>query len=132
VSAVPGVVWQSPPKTVLVGVDFGDASARALAIGGVVASAFDARLRTLHAERFEPPPYFTLEQIAALEAERRQALAAATTYLTQFAAGASAYRVDAIVVDEPPVGGEGTRRLPAGRAVHSGAMKRQRREHHDR
>jgi hypothetical protein len=37
-SAVPVVVWQCPPKTVLVGVDFGDASARALAIGGVVAS----------------------------------------------------------------------------------------------
>jgi nucleotide-binding universal stress UspA family protein len=102
-SSGPVVVWQCPPRTVLVGVDFGDASARALAIGGVAASAFGARLRALHAERFEPPPYFTLEQIAALEAERHQALAAATTYLTQFAAGASAYRVDAIVVDEPPV-----------------------------
>jgi nucleotide-binding universal stress UspA family protein len=84
-------------------VDFGDASARALALAGVVASAFDARLRALHAERFEPPPYFTLEQIARLEAERRTAQAAATDHLTQFAAGASAYRVESIVVDEPPV-----------------------------
>lgn len=102
-NAAPMVQWQCPPKTVLVAVDFGDASARALAIAGVVAPAFDARLRALHAERFEPPPYFTLEQIARLEAERRMAQAAATDYLTRFAAEASAYRVEAIVVDAPPV-----------------------------
>jgi nucleotide-binding universal stress UspA family protein len=97
------VPWQCPPKTVLVAVDFGEASARALAIAGVVATAFDARLRALHAERFDPPPYFTLEQIARLEAERRTAQAAATEHVTQFAAAASAYRVESIVVDEPPV-----------------------------
>ena len=99
----PAVRWQCPPRTVLVAVDFGGASASALAIGGVVASAFDARLRALHAERFEPPPYFTLEQIAGLEAERRAAQAAATEHLARFAAEASAYRVESLVVDEPPV-----------------------------
>ena len=31
----------------------------------------------MHAERFEPPPYFTFEQIARLEAERHAAQAAA-------------------------------------------------------
>jgi nucleotide-binding universal stress UspA family protein len=97
------VTWQCPPKTVLVAVDFGDASARALAIGGVMALAFGARLRAVHAERFEPPPYFTLEQIAGLAAERRVAQAAATDHLARFAAEASAYRVESIVVDEPPV-----------------------------
>jgi nucleotide-binding universal stress UspA family protein len=84
-------------------VDFGDASARALGIAEVVSSAFDAQLRALHAERFEPPPYFTIEQIARLEAERRMAQATVTDHLSQFAAGASAYRVESIVVDEPPV-----------------------------
>ena len=102
-SSLPEVPWQCPPKTVLVAVDFGDASARALAIGGVVASAFDARLRALHAERFEPPPYFTLAQIAGLEAERRVGQAAATDHLARFAAEASAYRVESLVVDEPAV-----------------------------
>jgi len=102
-TSLPAVLWQCPPKTVLVAVDFGDASARALAIGGVVASAFDARLRALHAERFEPPPYFTLEQIVSLEAERRVAQAAATDHLARFAAEVSAYRVESVVVDEPPV-----------------------------
>lgn len=102
-SSLPVVPWQCPPKTVLVAVDFGAASACALGIGGAIASAFDARLRVLHAERFEPPPYFTLEQIAALEAERRVAQAAATDHLARFAAEASGYRVESIVVDEPPV-----------------------------
>ena len=102
-SSLPVVQWLCPPKTVLVAVDFGDASAHALAIGGVVASAFDARLRALHAERFEPPPYFTLDQIAGLEAERRAAQAAATDHLARFAAEASAYRVESLVVDEPAV-----------------------------
>jgi len=103
VNASPTVPWQWPPKTVLVGVDFGDASARALAIAGIVASAFDSRLRALHAERFEPPRYFTPEQIARLEAERRMAQAAAVDHLARFASEASSYRVESSVVDEPPV-----------------------------
>ena len=102
-SSSPVVLWQCPPKTVLVAVDFSDASARALAIAGILASAFDARLRTLYAERFEPPPYFTLEQIARLEDERHAAQATAAGHLTRFAADAASYPVESIVVDEPPV-----------------------------
>ena len=102
-SASPVVPWRCPPKTVLVAVDFGDASARALALAGIVASAFGARLRALHAERFEPPPYFTLEQIARLEDERRAAQSAATDHLARFAAEAAAYTAEALVIDEPPV-----------------------------
>lgn len=94
--------WQCPPKTILVGVDFGEASARALAIARVLASDFQAHLRALHAERFEPPPYFTIEQITRLEAERHIAQAAAVEHLARFAA-ASAYQVESLVVDEPPV-----------------------------
>ncbi len=100
---LPVAVWQCPPRSVLVAVDFGDASARALAIGGVVASAFDARLGALHAERFEPPPYFTLEQISELEAERRAAQAATTDHLARFAAQASGYPIESSVVDDTPV-----------------------------
>lgn len=97
------VLWQCPPKTVLVGVDFEDASARALALAGTVAAAFDARLIALHAERFEPPRYFTLEQIERLEAERRTAQTAAADHLARFSAAASPLRVESRVVDEPPV-----------------------------
>jgi nucleotide-binding universal stress UspA family protein len=94
--------WQCPPKTILVGVDFGEASARALAIAKVLAFAFQAHLRALHAERFEPPPFFTIDQITRLEEERHAALTAATDHLARFAA-ASAYQVESLVVDEPPV-----------------------------
>lgn len=97
------VASQCPPKTVLVGVDFGDASTRALALAGVVASGFKTRLRAIHAERFEPPAYFTVEQIAQLEAERRATQAAATAYLTQFAISLAGHAVEAVVVDAPPV-----------------------------
>lgn len=101
--SAPGTIaWQCPPKTILVGVDFGEASARALGIARLLASAFQARLRALHAERFEPPPYFTIEQITALESERRIAQAATADHLARFAA-ASAFQVESLVVDEPPV-----------------------------
>lgn len=95
--------WQCPPRTVLAAVDFSEASARAVAIAGLIASAFDAKLRALHSERFEPPPYFTVEQIERLEAERRGAEAAASRHLAQFVATATAYPVEPIVLDEPPV-----------------------------
>ena len=97
------VRWHCPPKTVLVGVDFGDASARALAVAGVVAAGFNARLRVLHAERFEPPPYFTVEQIGQLEAERDAATAAAAGHLKRFATAASGLAVESVVADAPPV-----------------------------
>lgn len=95
--------WLCPPTTVLAAVDFGEASARALSIGGLLASAFAARLLALHAERFEPPPYFTAEQIAQLEAERRLAQATAAEYLVRFAAKATAYPVEPVIVDAPAV-----------------------------
>ena len=96
--------WRCPPKTIVVGVDFGEASARALAVARVVASAFESHVRAVHAERFDPPPYFTMEQINRLEAERRAAQEAAAGHLSRFAA-TSAFQVEPVVVDEPPVEG---------------------------
>ena len=93
----------SPIKTVLVAVDFGEASARAVGLAGVIASTFGARLLAVHAERFDPPPYFTLEQVARLEAERRAAEAAAAAHLVQFALNQTAYPVTPLIADEPPV-----------------------------
>lgn len=97
------VRWQCPPKTVLVGVDFGDASAHALALAGMIGAAFAARVVAVHAERFEPPRYFTPEQIERLAAERQAAQAAVTAQLHEFAAGASPYPIESRVVDQPPV-----------------------------
>lgn len=95
--------WSCPPATVLAAVDFSDASARAAAVGGLVASAFASTYRALHAERLEPPPYFTVEQIDRLEAGRRDARASATRHLSEFVGGVTEYPADAVVADAPPV-----------------------------
>ena len=63
-TTLPGV------QRVLVPVDFGDASAAAVALAGDVAKAFGAHLTVLHAETLEMPPYFTSAQIDALGEER--------------------------------------------------------------
>lgn len=95
-------MWNCPPERVLVAVDFGEASAGAVGIAGYVASAFGAAVTALHAERFEPPPYFTLDQIARLETERRDVQALAVDHLRQFAAAITVYPIEPLVVDEPP------------------------------
>ena len=57
---------------VLVGVDFDDASASALKMAGVLASAWDAEITVVHAAALELPAYFTGAQIVALQAEREK------------------------------------------------------------
>ena len=91
------------PQAVLVAVDFGEASARAIGVAGSIAAHFGGRLIALHAERFDPPPYFTLEQVARLEVERRIAEAGAAAHLLQFALDQTAYPVSPAIVNETPV-----------------------------
>ena len=74
----------TPIASVLVPVDFGDASARAVAIGGRIAEATGARLQVLHAEPIDAPAYFTHEQIEALAAQRRSLRHRAESYLEAF------------------------------------------------
>lgn len=45
------------PRSILVAVDFGEASGRAVSIGGALAGCCGASLRLLHAGAFEVPPY---------------------------------------------------------------------------
>jgi nucleotide-binding universal stress UspA family protein len=92
-----------PPKTIVAAVDFGDASARAIALAGVVAAAGAATLRVLHAERFEVPPYFTPAQIERLEDERHEATAEITTELTRFTKGATTWPTTIVVADGRPL-----------------------------
>ncbi|MEW6321988.1 MAG: universal stress protein [Acidobacteriota bacterium] len=70
-------MWTFPPKRIVVGVDFAPASSAALAVAGLLARQFSATVTAVHAETFEPPPYFTAEQMQALgqqdQALRRQA-----------------------------------------------------------
>ena len=73
------------PQSVLAAVDFGDASARAVALGGFVADRCGAAtLRLLHTEAAEAPAYFTHDQIEALERQQQAMRAQAERYLVQF------------------------------------------------
>ena len=91
------------PRRLLVAIDFSDASGHAAALAGLIASAYDARLVALHAERFEPPPYFTHGQLPELDSARVTAAAAAADQVRAFVATRTAFPVDARVVDADPV-----------------------------
>ncbi len=71
-------------RHILVPVDFGGASARAIELAGLVARRWPAELGLLHAEPLEAPVYFTHEQVDALAAQRRQLQTQAATFLTKF------------------------------------------------
>lgn len=78
------MTWVYPPKRILVPVDFGEASARAVEVAGALAQKFGAVIEALHVESLEAPPYFTIGQVQALESQRAQARAAAERYLSKF------------------------------------------------
>ncbi len=62
-------MWNYPPSRLLVPIDFGDASTRAIQVAGALAGRFASTLQLLHVETFEAAPYFTHEQIARIEGE---------------------------------------------------------------
>lgn len=94
-------MWTCPPRSLLVPVDFGDASARAVSIGALVASAFDVPFVALHAEHIEAPPYFTHQQIDAIEAGHQSRRQVAIDYLRRFVASRTAYPSEVRLVDGP-------------------------------
>jgi nucleotide-binding universal stress UspA family protein len=74
-----------PIQSILVAVDFGDASARAVEIGGAIAAACPKpALRLLHAESIEAPAYFTAEQMGDLERQRHALTEQAEQFLWRF------------------------------------------------
>jgi len=72
------------PAEILVAVDFGEASASAIAAAGELAAHTGAHLSLLHAETLDVPPYFTSAQLKAIEGEERANLKRAGEYLAQF------------------------------------------------
>jgi nucleotide-binding universal stress UspA family protein len=94
--------WTYPPRHILVPVDFGEASARALRVAGVLASRFEARVDALHADVLEAPPYFSSDQVSALEQQRAVARVFAEQYLEEFARASGVTLGKALVTDGPP------------------------------
>ena len=70
--------------SLLVAVDFGEASAHAVAVGGAIARRCGATLRLLHAESIEAPAYFTSEQTDDLERQRHSLTSQAEQFLSRF------------------------------------------------
>jgi nucleotide-binding universal stress UspA family protein len=91
------------PRSVLVAVDFGDASAHAIAVAGTIAERCAVQTLTLvHAEPTEAPVYFTPGQIAGLERQRRALEAQARQYLTRFGRQHTSAPFSSSIVDGPP------------------------------
>lgn len=71
-------------QRILVPVDFGEASAAAISLAGILANGCGALLTLLHAESADAPMYFTRDQVEALAAQRRQHKEQARQYLAAF------------------------------------------------
>lgn len=95
-------MWTYPPHKILVAVDFGDASSRALRVAGDLARAFGSAVTAVHAETFEAPPYFTREQRRVIEQQRRAARRDAAQYLSKTAAGLAGVEVTPVIADASP------------------------------
>jgi nucleotide-binding universal stress UspA family protein len=95
-------MWQYPPRRILVAVDFGQASARALRVAEVLAARHGSAVTALHAETLEVPPYFTHDQLKDVERHRAQAGREAQRYLESFVQS-SAPSAAASLVDGPAV-----------------------------
>jgi nucleotide-binding universal stress UspA family protein len=72
------------PKLILCPTDFSEPSVRALHYGKYLADCFDARLITLYADPFSPPPYFTSRQAEDLAKTIQDLKGAAHEYLGRF------------------------------------------------
>jgi len=94
-------MWTYPPRKILVAVDFGDASSRAVRVAGDLARAFGAKVAAVHAETFEAPPYFTREQMRVIEHQRRAARRDAAQYLERTTKRLAGVEVEPIVTDGP-------------------------------
>lgn len=95
-------MWRYPPRSIVAAVDFGEAAASALRAAGTLAQAFDAELIAVHAESFEAPPYFTREQLDAIEKQRQAARREATSYLGRFAQSHAGIAVTPVISESAP------------------------------
>ncbi len=91
------------PRSILVAVDFGEASARAIAIGGALAKRCGASLRLLHAGAFDLPPYMTSAQPPAGELPAGSDRTRATEFLTDFGRQHAAAPFIPMIDDGAPV-----------------------------
>ncbi len=97
-------MWNCPPARLVVAVDFGEPSLAAVRMAATLARRFGAAIVAVHAEALEAPPYFTSDQIDALEAQRAAARDQAEVQLRDVAEREAGMPVDARVVAGPATG----------------------------
>jgi nucleotide-binding universal stress UspA family protein len=95
-------MWHYPPRSILVAVDFGAASARALRTAQALAVRHGSTITALHAETLEVPPYFTHDQLRDVERHRAAARREAERFVERFVAE-SATHAEPSLVDGPAV-----------------------------
>jgi nucleotide-binding universal stress UspA family protein len=95
-------MWSYPPRRIVVAIDFGEAAAAAVRVAGELARRFGAELTAVHAESFEAPPYFTPEQITAIEKQRKAARKEAQRYVQRFAEPLAQGAVTPVISDLTP------------------------------
>jgi nucleotide-binding universal stress UspA family protein len=90
------------PTKILVPVDFGDASSRAIHAAGVLGWRCDASIRLLHAEPADVPAYFTHDQIEAMHAQRERMRAQCDDYLGRFGRKHTSHPFTTVVDEQTP------------------------------
>jgi nucleotide-binding universal stress UspA family protein len=95
-------MWSVPPSRILVPLDFGEASGRAVEVAAAVAARTGAHVQLLHAEVLDVPAYFTADQMEALERERTTARARAGEFVADFARRHGASSFDTVIVEGAP------------------------------
>jgi nucleotide-binding universal stress UspA family protein len=90
------------PHAILIAVDFGEASSRAVAIGSALAERCGASLRLLHAGASDIPPYMTSGASPAVDS-RASHRARATDFLVDFGRRHAAGAFTPVVDDDAPV-----------------------------
>jgi nucleotide-binding universal stress UspA family protein len=90
-------------RRILVAVDFGEASVRALELAAELSRRCGAALSVVHAEALDAPPYFTPAQLDVLEGEAAANRARATEFLRAFAHEHSTAPFDVLVESRTPV-----------------------------
>jgi nucleotide-binding universal stress UspA family protein len=73
-----------------------------VAVAGALGREFGATVEALHVESLEAPPYFTVEQVKALEAQRKNARTTARRYLARFVEQHGAEGAAVVVADGAP------------------------------
>jgi len=91
-------MWSVPPRRILVPVDFSEASATALRVAAALAARTGGEVVAFHAESIDVPPYFTHDQLRAIEQQRAEVRLEAERYLKRFVQ-ASAPAARAVLTD---------------------------------